>query len=230
MHILPVVLTTRSRRQDLIIAIQTCEKNERLPKGLIAERNIKTFPCLEDRFGDIKEDQTPFAAKTITDQLKKAEKLLLVDACAFSESLSLLNAHHAHWGITDDVVDKLRLITYDETEPEKSDLILEIAEALRKIDDYEIHRSIVFITLEGHAFNFDVKLEEKMDSLPTRDFPQFNEIVEVKEENAEKRIRKYLETGKIVVVDKVLIGKIPRLIMAFNGFTSGQKKRLAVIG
>ena len=220
MHIPPVVLAPKGSQDILLSALHSCEKQNKIPKGFLCEKNIQSLPFTPQKNQDV-----TFVAKQILNKLKTAERILFVDAVTFAPALALLNSYKEKWGITDDVVEKLHNIVYDEDDPDRATVVRDITEALQLIERYHETKQVVYITASGHAYNFAEKLTAQKSTLPGK-LPEFKNIIEVNPDKAFEEIRTWLVSGKIVVADRLLLEQSTLLCFALNSLAPSQRFRL----
>ena len=221
----PVVLTPRTSRDDLISAIRSCEGKKKIPENLISPDDIQSLPFMLQSNGELKPQDVTRAAKAILDKLKSTEKALFVDAVSLAPALVLINTYKTKWGITDDIVDKLYNIVYDEENTERATVVRDITEALQLIEQYNETRQVVYITLPGHAFNFAQSIAEQSAILPGK-LPEFEDIIEIDPEKAFHEIKSWLISGKSVVADRRILYKRPTIQVMLNTLAPSQRHML----
>ncbi len=221
----PVVLGKQSKESYFLTALKSCEKNKKIPKDYVDYNQIKFLLkvpfCSEG--GRVR--NFDLEARHIKKALQEAQRAVIVDANSLENALALINEYKGPWNIDDDVVEKLIMVVYDEENPNKAEIVLDIKEALKLLEKFDRERNTLFITANGHAFNFAMDLAAKKDRLGT-ELPDFDKIVEIKPEESFLFIRSVVLEGKKVFVHETLQNKNSAIGLMPTSLTSGQKDRL----
>ncbi len=230
MQTTPVVLGRQSLKGSLVTALKSCEQKGKIHKAFIDPSTINFSPDSVsktiDRLRNIHQEAWQIKCK-----LQEAERIIFVDAQAFENALALINENKKVWNIADDVVEKLFLVVYDPEKPERAKIIQDIKEAFDLIGKFDRENKTVFITENGHAFNFVMDLETCKGELHKQnvDPPDLEKIVEVEAESAWSLIKAKVLAGKKVFVHKTLLEKNPTIALMSRSLTESQKDRFVLL-
>ncbi len=223
MNTISPLITTSGCRKEFLMALKACQDRKQLKGVKVAENEMTPLPkILEDKNGDIKQDQLFQTTKILVNKLRGAEKFMIVDGIALEQPLLMINAYASRWNLVDDVMEKLGIVVYDFINPQKSEIIFSIPEAIRKREEFEKEEKIVFVTVNGEYMNFLNKIASNKDNLPET-LPKASEVLEISPESAFEQIEKLLWKGKTVVIDKELLMQRPGLTLPFHIFREKDK-------
>jgi hypothetical protein len=112
--------------------------------------------------------------------------------------------------------------------PERAEVLQDIKEALLLLERFRQQNRAVFITAEGHAFNFHIDLGKSEDEIDF-DLPPFGKIIEVKPEDAWPLIRSKVIFGKAVFIHEPVLEKTPTIPLIAKILNEEQRDRLNVV-
>ncbi len=224
----PIVLGKQSLRSSFITALKSCEQRKKLQPGYINYDQIKFLRDFPARTEAEEAKSFDLEARQIMRALHEAQRAVIVDADSLEKGLAIINQYKGCWKITDEIIEKLYVVAYDPEMPDKAEIVRDIKKALEMLARFHRQSKVVFITVNGHAFNFAMDLAKSKNEIDF-DLPEFSKIVEVSPEEAWSLIASNVINGKTAFVHEALLRRNPAIALMSKTLNEEQRDRVNVV-
>lgn len=225
MQVKSIVLGKQSKELDFVSALRSCEKNKKIPPGCVDYNRIKFLLKIPAYSEATRVRNSDLEARQIKKALQEAQKAVIVDASSLENALAIINEYKGCWNITDDVIEKLFMVVYDTENPDRAEIIQNIKEAFNLLHKFDQEKKVLFVTAEGHVYNFAMDLAARKNRLGC-ELPEFNKIVEIKPEDAFSFIRSAVMGGKTVFVHEILLNRNPSMGLLPSSLPGNKRDKL----
>lgn len=213
----PILLSTRHNADKVRHALSACEEREKIPECVLNELSISPIQVSTDMHGEVVEGDITIGAKRILETLGRARDAAFLDVHALGSSLRVAAGMTKPVGMNGHRIDDYEMLVYDPLAPKRATVVEGLLNAEQQLEKYKETRSLVFITVEGHAFNLSEKYTNSLKEPRVRFLyennvrPTIDNIVEVKPEELGSEILSWMRSGKVVVVDSEMFNLRPEL-------------------